>query len=110
MPATRQALTGQPEVSERVPLLSPPEAPPPLANVTLRAQEEGLHHLYIDAHWLQRKLSKYYKEATTSQKKAMEVLYILQKTADDRKCENQLVRLLRLHQDVAAASTSSRCC
>ena len=33
----------------------------------------GLHPLDIDAHWLQRKLSKYYEEAITSQKKSIEV-------------------------------------
>jgi len=30
---------------------------------SLRAQERGLHPLDIDAHWLQKKLSKYYQEA-----------------------------------------------
>ena len=64
------------------------------AKDSLRAQEKGLHPLDIDAHWLQRKLSKYYEEAMTSQKKAMEVLDILQKAADNRECENQLVLLL----------------
>ena len=61
---------------------------------TLSKQEKGLHPLDIDAHWLQRKLSKYYEEAMTSQKKAMEVLDILQKAGDNRECENQLVLLL----------------
>merc|ERR1719189_2084674 len=61
---------------------------------TLSKQEKGLHPLDIDAHWLQRKLSKYYEEAMTSQKKAMEVLDILQKAGDIRECENQLVLLL----------------
>ena len=51
---------------------------------SLRAQERGLHPLDIDAHWLQRKLSKYYEEAMTSQKKATEVLDILQRAADNR--------------------------
>ena len=35
--------------------------------------EKMLHPLDIDAHWLQRKLSKYYEEAITSQKKSIEV-------------------------------------
>ena len=61
---------------------------------TLSKQEKGLHPLDIDAHWLQRKLSKYYEEAMTSQKKSMEVLDILQKAGDNRECENQLVLLL----------------
>ena len=61
---------------------------------TFSKQEKGLHALDIDAHWLQRKLSKYYEEAMTSQKKAMEVLDILQKAGDNRECENQLVLLL----------------
>ena len=64
------------------------------AKDSLRAQERGLHPLDIDAHWLQRKLSKYYEEAMTSQKKAMEVLEILRKASDNRECENQLVLLL----------------
>jgi len=61
---------------------------------TLSKQEKGLHPMDVDAHWLQRKLSKYYEEAMTSQKKAMEVLDILQKASDNRECENQLVLLL----------------
>ena len=51
---------------------------------------KGLCPLDIDAHWLQRKLSKYFEEA----KKAMEVLHILQKAQGNRECENQLVLLL----------------
>jgi pre-mRNA-splicing helicase BRR2 len=50
--------------------------------------------LDIDAHWLQRKLSKYYEEAITSQKKSIEVLEIMQKSDNQRELENQLVLLL----------------
>jgi len=56
--------------------------------------EKMLHPLDIDAHWLQRKLSKYYEEAITSQKKSIEVLDILQKSDNQRELENQLVLLL----------------
>ena len=61
---------------------------------TFAKQEKGLHPLDIDAHWLQRKLSKYYEEAITSQKKSIEVLEIMQKSDNQRELENQLVLLL----------------
>lgn len=57
-------------------------------------KEKGLHPLDIDAYWLQRRLSKFYNDAMTSQARAAEVLQILGDTADDRECENQLVLLL----------------
>lgn len=47
----------------------------------------------IDAHWLQRQLSKYYTDANVTAKLAEETLATL-KTSDDRMCENQLVVLL----------------
>ena len=47
----------------------------------------------IDAHWLQRQLSKYYTDANISAKLAEDTLNILQ-IADERGCENQLVVLL----------------
>ena len=47
----------------------------------------------IDAHWLQRQLSKYYTDANTSARLAEETLAILQ-TTDERTCENKLVVLL----------------
>lgn len=53
-----------------------------------------IHPMDIDAHWLQRKLSKYFDDATTSQQKAKEVLKILELSADNRECENRLVLLL----------------
>lgn len=55
---------------------------------------KSLHPLDIDAHWLQRRLSKYYDDATVSQKKAKEVLEILKNADNDRECENHLVLLL----------------
>ena len=61
---------------------------------TLGKQNKGLHPLDIHAHWLQKQLAKYYEDAMSSQKKSMEVLDILQKAADNRECENQLVLLL----------------
>jgi pre-mRNA-splicing helicase BRR2 len=47
----------------------------------------------IDAHWLQRQLSKFYSDANISAKLAEEALSTLQ-IADDRVCENKLVLLL----------------
>ncbi|KAF6208456.1 hypothetical protein GE061_016912 [Apolygus lucorum] len=57
-------------------------------------KEKALHPLDIDAYWLQRRLSKFYSDAMTSQARAAEVLAILKDTPDDRECENQLVLLL----------------
>uniref|UniRef100_A0A1A9ZDE9 U5 small nuclear ribonucleoprotein 200 kDa helicase n=1 Tax=Glossina pallidipes TaxID=7398 RepID=A0A1A9ZDE9_GLOPL len=57
-------------------------------------KERSLHPLDIDAYWLQRCLSKYYKDAIVSQSKAADVLRILKDAADERECENQLVLLL----------------
>lgn len=47
----------------------------------------------IDAHWLQRQLSKFYSDANISAKLAEDVLSTLQ-IVDDRVCENKLVVLL----------------
>lgn len=47
----------------------------------------------IDAHWLQRELSKFYDDANESATLAVEVLSALQVT-DERSCENKLVGLL----------------
>jgi pre-mRNA-splicing helicase BRR2 len=47
----------------------------------------------IDAHWLQRQLSKYYTDANISAKLAEDALKILQ-DSDERICENKLVVLL----------------
>ncbi|KAI1727001.1 sec63 brl domain-containing protein [Ditylenchus destructor] len=55
-------------------------------NKVLRPQD-------IDAHWIQRELSKYY-DAIAAQDKVKEVLQILQTSNDDRACENALVLLL----------------
>lgn len=57
-------------------------------------KDRSLHPLDIDAYWLQRCLSKYYKDAMVSQSKAADVLKILKDAADERDCENQLVLLL----------------
>ena len=54
----------------------------------------GLHPLDIDAHWLQRKLSKYFDDANVSQEKSQDVLQILKNAESDRECENHLVLLL----------------
>eukprot|EP01038_Epipyxis_sp_PR26KG_P008839 gene8839-11930_t len=47
----------------------------------------------IDAHWLQRQLSRFYNDANISSKLAEETLTALQ-TSDERLCENKLVVLL----------------
>ena len=47
----------------------------------------------IDAHWLQRQLSKFYSDANVSSKLAEDTLSTLQ-IADERICENKLVVLL----------------
>lgn len=47
----------------------------------------------IDAHWLQRQLSKYYTDANISAKLADDTLQALQ-LSDERQCENKLVVLL----------------
>ena len=47
----------------------------------------------IDAHWLQRQLSKYYTDANVSAKLADDTLSALQ-ASDERACENKLVALL----------------
>ena len=57
-------------------------------------KSKSLHPLDIDAHWLQRKLSKYFDDATVSQEKSQDVLDILKKAESDRECENHLVLLL----------------
>lgn len=56
-------------------------------------QSLGLSPQDVDAHWLQRQLSKFYSDANVSSKLADEVLSALQIT-DERSCENRLVVLL----------------
>ena len=55
---------------------------------------KNLSPLDIDAHWLQRKLSRYFDDANVSQQKSREVLDILKTASDERECENRLVLLL----------------
>lgn len=57
-------------------------------------KDKRLHPLDIDAYWIQRKLSKYYKDSITSQARAKDVTDILQSAQDDRDFENRLVLLL----------------
>lgn len=57
-------------------------------------KDKSLHPLDIDAYWIQRKLSEYYKDSITSQARAKDVLDILQNALDDRDFENRLVLLL----------------
>lgn len=47
----------------------------------------------IDAHWLQRQVSKFYTDANLSSKASEEILSIL-RISDERSCENKLVVLL----------------
>ncbi|VDK17837.1 unnamed protein product, partial [Anisakis simplex] len=58
----------------------------------------ALHARDIDAHWIQRSLSKFYKDPIVAQQKVNEILQILREASDDRDCENQLVLLLGFDQ------------
>ena len=58
-----------------------------------REDKDILSVLDIDAHWLQRGLSKYYDDANVSAKMADDVLDVL-RVIDERECENKLVLLL----------------
>ncbi|XKL59609.1 hypothetical protein PGB90_000625 [Kerria lacca] len=57
-------------------------------------KEKSLHPLDIDAHWLQRRLSKYFDDAMITQSKAKEVKNILKNSENTHECETQLVNLL----------------
>ncbi len=57
-------------------------------------KSSSLHPLDIDAHWLQRRLSKYFDDANVSQQKSKDVLEILKNSENDRECETHLVLLL----------------
>lgn len=57
-------------------------------------KEKSLHPLDIDAHWLQRRLSKYFDDAIMTQSKAKEVKNILKNAENTHECETQLVNLL----------------
>ncbi|KAF8382489.1 snrp-200, partial [Pristionchus pacificus] len=58
----------------------------------------GLHARDIDAHWIQRSLSKFYKDPILAQQKGTEVVSILKDAVDDRDAENKLVLLLGFDQ------------
>lgn len=62
---------------------------------TTQEQEQALQvdAKTIDAHWLQRELAKYYKDANVSQRMANDVLELLS-LEDDNDCETRLVLLL----------------
>ena len=81
-----------------------------------KEKSKRLHPLDIDAHWLQRRLSQYYDDATTSQQKSKEVLKILKDSEGNRECENHLVlslgydcfdfiKILLKHRDMVAYCT-----
>lgn len=61
---------------------------------SLLKKEKSLHPRDVDAHWLQRQLSRYYTDPFVSQAKSGEVLEILKSTQDERESENKLVILL----------------
>ena len=52
-----------------------------------------VHPADVDAHWLQRIVSKYYTDALESQNIANSIFDILEKSSDIRDCENSLVEL-----------------
>ncbi|KAI6238035.1 hypothetical protein M3Y99_00730500 [Aphelenchoides fujianensis] len=55
--------------------------------------EKRLRPVDIDAHWIQRAMTKIY-EPTVAQEKVREIMRILENTNDDRSCETELVLLL----------------
>lgn len=59
-----------------------------------KGKDAKIHPREIDAHWLQRKLSKYIDDPVTAQSKAAEVLKILKVARDDHEVETQLIVLL----------------
>jgi hypothetical protein len=72
-------------------------------------KSNSLHPLDIDAHWLQRRLSKYFDDATMSQQKSKDVLEILRNSENDRECETHLVLLGSiLANDISAESFSDQ--
>ena len=58
---------------------------------------KNLSPLDIDAHWLQRKLSRYFDDANVSQQKSREVLDILKTASDERECENRYGFICRVY-------------
>ena len=79
-----------------------------------------MHPLDIDAYWIQRKLSKYYKDSIKSQAKANDVMDILQNAHDDLDFENRLVlelgrecfdfiRILKKHRQMSKFLASCSC-
>ncbi|XP_065175302.1 U5 small nuclear ribonucleoprotein 200 kDa helicase-like [Sycon ciliatum] len=59
-----------------------------------KGDSDDVDPLTIDAFWLQRQLNKFYDDAVASQRKATEVLTILDNADDDREAETKLVMLL----------------
>lgn len=59
-----------------------------------RAVKDQLHPRDIDAHWLQRELSKAYSDPIQAQEKARSTLLILKEAPDDRSLESDLIKLL----------------
>ncbi|KAI6193789.1 hypothetical protein M3Y96_01056000 [Aphelenchoides besseyi] len=55
--------------------------------------EKRLRPVDVDAHWIQRAMTKIY-EPTVAQEKVREIMRILEDTNDDRSCETALVVLL----------------
>jgi pre-mRNA-splicing helicase BRR2 len=53
-----------------------------------------IHPQEVDAYWLQRQVSKYFKDALISQNIAKSVMDVLESSKDDRECENRLVQML----------------
>ncbi|CAI4227464.1 unnamed protein product [Auanema sp. JU1783] len=62
------------------------------------SKRNKLHARDVDAHWIQRSLAKFYKDAIVAQQKVTEVINVLKEATDDRDCENQLVLLLGFDQ------------
>lgn len=74
-----------------------PVAGPTVGKDTLsrdRVIKSELQPRDIDAHWLQRELSKAYKDPLEAQEKARNTLMILKQAPDDRSSERELIGLL----------------
>uniref|UniRef100_A0A1I7YF66 U5 small nuclear ribonucleoprotein 200 kDa helicase n=1 Tax=Steinernema glaseri TaxID=37863 RepID=A0A1I7YF66_9BILA len=57
-------------------------------------QKEELKARDIDAHWIQRHLSKVHTDPMVAQRKVDEILVALNKDIDDRACENELCSIV----------------
>eukprot|EP00055_Hartaetosiga_balthica_P018407 m.134146 g.134146 ORF g.134146 m.134146 type:complete len:2176 (-) comp9519_c1_seq1:89-6616(-) len=62
---------------------------------TTMVMTDGINPMDIDAHWIQRQLGKYSKDATETKELADKCFEILAEAKDDRDCENRLIKVLQ---------------